>query len=500
MNAVSVTRSARALPIAAAFCIAMAFAQAWAGWEQSYKDGRAAYENAEFGKAVKFFRDAIADRPDEKANAIKTSGMFFEPYLPHYYLGMSLFQRKEFGEALAELNKSESMKVVQKFKDAHTQLRQTKGMAEAAAAAQPPPAAPPPPQIASQPPAQPPAQAPAPAASQPPQQPSSGPSHPSEQPPQQKPAQGSPQPPVAAAQKPGAQPPAPQLARPVPLSPPPSEPVKPAAPAGPDPALARAIDAAAVDIAAAQKLAVETGRYLEEAEKKSLDALVAEIRGAQSPAAAGAKLQELKRSITDLRVKAADRKRQDEARQADLAANKALRDAVEKAAPTVREADSFLTLNSAVLQPAEAEKITSLLAAAKTGSTPAAVGKAAQELGSQIPSLRRAVAERGAAATQAARQAYARGVESYFAGRYDEAASSFEQAGSALPKEAGLQGFLGCAFYKKYLLTRGEDQRLKQQAEKAFRTAVALDRGYTLDARYFPPKVIAYFKEATARP
>jgi tetratricopeptide (TPR) repeat protein len=457
--------------LAAAFLAAIlcSTAVSAAGWEDSYKKGKAACENGDFNQAVKNLRAAIAEKPDEKPNAIKASGMFFEPYLPHFYLGLALAGRKEYTEAVDELNKSESMKVIQKFKDLHAQLRQTRSTAQASvttadgSTTQPP---------ASAPPAAPPAAPP----STPPSQPSS---------PAKEPAKD---------------------AGPVRVEPPAT---MPQAPAGPDP-LAQAVNAAAVDIAMSQKLEAESGGYLEGTEKRRLDTLVSEIRGAPTPAVVGAKRTELQHAITDLRSKAAERKRQEdvaagtrkkeqEEQQKRLAQDRLLGDAMAKAGPALREAEAFLGANRAQLQPSEARGLDAALGKVKGASTPYAVNTALPELKTYLADLKKAIADRGARNAADQRQQYARGIEAYFAGRYDEAVPSLQQAAASMPKDADAQAFLGCAYYKKFLLAKGTDATLKQQAEQAFRSALTLQKGYQLDPRYFPPKVVAFFKEVAAR-
>ncbi|MBI3447835.1 MAG: hypothetical protein HY049_02770 [Acidobacteria bacterium] len=460
----------KAVRVAAAVLFLLALAlpsPAFAGWESSYKDGKAAYDAGEYAKAIKLLKEAIDAKGDEKANALKSSGMFFESYLPHYYLGMALFQKKDFKGAIDELNASEEAKVIQKSKDLFAQLRQTRTAAEAAAAAGGAP-----PQVAQN--------TPPPPAATPPKEtpPETVKETPKETPP-----------PVKEAPKPA--------------------PIQPV-PMGPDPALTSALNAAAADIAAAQKFAVDNAKYLDDGEKRHLDTLATDIRGGQTPAAVGAKRQELDRAIAELRGKSAERKKAEddrlaqqrkdqEALQARAAQNKALADAVAKANPVFTEAEGFLADNRTNLAPADAQKIQGLLEGARRGATPDAVTKSAAELKGAVSAARRSLDDRRAATAREAQAQYGRAVEAYFNGHYDDALPALLQASGGLPKDATLKGMLGSTYYKKYLLSNGADTLSKQQAEEAFRSAVSVDRSFSLDPRYFPPKIVAYFKEVTGR-
>jgi len=429
------------------------FAPAWAGWESSYKEGKAAYEAGEYGKAIKLFKDAIADKNEEKANAIKSSGMFFESYLPHFYLGMSLFKRKDFKAAVEELNASEAMKVIQKTRDLHQQLRQTRDVAEAAIPSDG--------QLASQPP---PTPTPPPAAETLKETPKEVPKEPAK------------------------------------------EVSKPAVPMGPDPALTQAINAAATEIAGAQKLAIDNASYLDEGDRRRIDTAVSEIRSSQTAAIANSRRQELQKTVGDLRSKIATKKKEEEERiaqekrdqealQARMAQNKALADAVGRATPDLRDAEKFLSENRTALSPADAQKIQRLFDGTKQSTTADAVTRGAAALKTAVAVARKSLDDRRAASARDAQATYARGVQAYFEGRYDDALAPLQQASSSLPRDAALRAYLGCAFYKKYLLSKGTDPALKQQAEEAFRAAAAADRAFSLDPRYFPPKIVAFYKE-----
>lgn len=455
---------------------------ALANWETDYKAGKAAYEEGAPRAAARLLRAAIAKKKKEKANAIKASGMFFEPYLPHFYLGLTLFKLEKYDEALGELQVSESMKVIQKYEKLYSQLKQTRQLAEASAAARKVREEPEEPvQVATR-------QDPPPASSTPPattpEPPATG--------------SGSAEPAAGGGGAPGTE--GPRTATPEPLTP-----SAPKPPPGPDPALVQARNAAAADLAAAAKLKVEGDQYLDAQEKSSLDTLSRELRSAENAAAAGAKHSELKQLIGRLDTKIADQKaaearraKEAEEQQQRIAANKALKDAVDRAAPTIRNAETFIRENGGSLRAAERTSLNNALSAVRNAKSPQAVSRGAGRLDSELGRVRKVLSDRNAGAVRTARQRYSSGARAYFEGRYDEAVPALTEAGAALGKEAGPRAFLGCALYKQYLLGREGDESLRQEAEKAFKAALAIDSRYSLDENTFPPKVIAFFRQVAS--
>jgi hypothetical protein len=277
-------------------------------------------------------------------------------------------------------------------------------------------------------------------------------------------------------------------------------------PAGPDPALVQAINAAGLDIAAVGQLEAQSGKYIGETEKNHLETLVSEIRNASTPATATSKRQELQSALASLKVKAADRRKQEEAkrkedetRQAALAKNKALKDAMDRAAPAIQEAESFAASSRGVLESAESQRLSSRVAAVKGASTPDTVSGAASALRTELASLRRSVADRSASTSKNALQSYSTGVAAYYAGRYDDALPLLKEAAAGLSKDPEALVYLGSALYRKYLLGRSQDGSLKSQAEQAFRAAIGIRRDYAPDPKTFPPKVVALFREVAAR-
>ncbi|HXI04426.1 MAG TPA: hypothetical protein VNI57_14735, partial [Candidatus Saccharimonadales bacterium] len=93
---------------------------------------------------------------------------------------------------------------------------------------------------------------------------------------------------------------------------------------------------------------------------------------------------------------------------------------------------------------------------------------------------------------------YANAVKAYFQGDYDAAVPGLESAGDTIENDPEIPAMLGAALYKKYILTRSTDEALKDQAGEAFRSALAIRPGFTLDPKFYPPKVIAFFRQVAA--
>jgi len=471
----------------------LASSPALAGWQEDYKDARTALNEGKHNKAENLFRSAIAQKGAEKANAIKASGMFFEPYLPHFYLGMTLFQQKSYAEAAREFDLSESQGVVVKDAALMAQLSQmrstAKSLAQAAAPPSPPPPAPPPSTISEAPP--------------PPAEGAGQTGTPTQGGAAAKPETGKQTEPPSAIKGGGSKPGQPPsqggrvTAEPLPSAP------KPPAPTGPDPALTRAIDAAASDIAAAQKLAAESGDLLAPAEKDQLASAASAILKAGTPA-------EAQFSHEKLRALRADLGRRADQRRQEREANAALEVARKETAGVLRDAEALMADSRAGLKPSERGRLTQEIASLREARSADDARKAARTVGADVSGMRKVLQERAAQAAQppkpsgpdpaiaAARRDYAAGVEAYFGGDFDRAIPALVKAGDAIQDDPGIHALLGSALYKRYLLTRPEDPSLKARAEEAFRTALGIRPGLTLDAKYYPPKVIALFKQVAA--
>ena len=70
-----------------------------AEWKEAHKLGVAAVNAGRWEDAERFFRAAVAERPAEKVNRLRT-------YLPHYYLGVALAERGDCRSALESFAES----------------------------------------------------------------------------------------------------------------------------------------------------------------------------------------------------------------------------------------------------------------------------------------------------------------------------------------------------------------------------------------------------------
>lgn len=107
----------RALRILAA-CLALAGcgAAAAAADARSYKDGLNALADRRYSDAEKHFRDAIADRSEERSGGLRRT------YLPYYYLGVALAEQGRCAEALAAWQASEAQGQVQRSEEEGREL------------------------------------------------------------------------------------------------------------------------------------------------------------------------------------------------------------------------------------------------------------------------------------------------------------------------------------------------------------------------------------------
>jgi len=103
-------RTVRAVVLLAAFaCTTTSFA----GYRESYGTGRAAADNGDWATAKAEMQRAIADRPEASRKNVRIYGMRLEPYIPHFHLGVALYQLGQCEPALVEWQASESQGVVQ---------------------------------------------------------------------------------------------------------------------------------------------------------------------------------------------------------------------------------------------------------------------------------------------------------------------------------------------------------------------------------------------------
>jgi hypothetical protein len=256
----------------------------------------------------------------------------------------------------------------------------------------------------------------------------------------------------------------------------------------PDRALQTAIGEAATDIARAGKLKSDAGKHIQSGESDRLDAFVREIRAAKTAQEARTARREMGSYIGELEKQVARRRQEDRDRQEIASARS-------RARPTVQKVEGYLRSNRSILQDSERRPLQRRLDAVKNATTKQGIDSGLGLLQSELANVERVVAARIAGSTDIASRRYSEGAQAYFEGKYDEAVPALDQASGTIKDQADLFAILGSALYKKYILTKSEDDSLRSRAEQAFRSAVRIDRNYNLDDKYFPPKVIAFFQQ-----
>ena len=105
-----------------AACLAVSITPALPGWVEDYQAGVAALKQNDYDRAIAGLSLAAQEKPKEKASAIKSTGMFFDPYLPHYNLGLAYYGKKQYDKALAEFRLSAGQGVIAKYPDFNGRL------------------------------------------------------------------------------------------------------------------------------------------------------------------------------------------------------------------------------------------------------------------------------------------------------------------------------------------------------------------------------------------
>lgn len=97
----------------------------WADAEQSFKKGLEASDQQDWPEAAEFFRQAVAEDGLESSRRVFISGVFSSPYLPHFYLGWSLYRQGPpfCSEALKSWRASAQQGVVQTFRRQYQDLQ-----------------------------------------------------------------------------------------------------------------------------------------------------------------------------------------------------------------------------------------------------------------------------------------------------------------------------------------------------------------------------------------
>lgn len=111
-------RSALALLLVAAF----AAAPCWGAWYQDYASAKKEIERRRWQAAAAYLEKAIEGKPDSELGA-RTTGMFREDYLPHFYLGMCHLRLGNLERAEAEFRKEERAGAVSGRPDLAAQMR-----------------------------------------------------------------------------------------------------------------------------------------------------------------------------------------------------------------------------------------------------------------------------------------------------------------------------------------------------------------------------------------
>jgi len=102
-------RSRLVLPLAAAFLAAAPFARAAREWYDYYLDARDRdIPEKRWADCVKDLREALRLRPNPGVN-VRTYGVYFIDYVPHYYLGTCLQGTQEHQAAIAEFDREEQL-------------------------------------------------------------------------------------------------------------------------------------------------------------------------------------------------------------------------------------------------------------------------------------------------------------------------------------------------------------------------------------------------------
>ncbi len=86
--------------------VALPCALSAAGYEEAFRDGMSALDQKKWAVADASFRAAIAANPKEGGKQIRVYGTWLLDYLPHYYLGVALYQLGDVEGAAQEWRES----------------------------------------------------------------------------------------------------------------------------------------------------------------------------------------------------------------------------------------------------------------------------------------------------------------------------------------------------------------------------------------------------------
>src|SRR2546430_820369 len=94
--------------------IAMVALPLRADYEQAFRTGVTAYNRGQWEQCISAMRQAIRERPDENASTVFIYGTWYEPYIPHYYLGMALYKSGQCSKATEHLQEGLRHKILPK--------------------------------------------------------------------------------------------------------------------------------------------------------------------------------------------------------------------------------------------------------------------------------------------------------------------------------------------------------------------------------------------------
>lgn len=120
--------------------------------QKDYRDGVRSIEDGDYEIAVRKLRSAIKEDASEGTAKFRTTGVNFEDYFPHYYLGVALEKLGQTEDALKELQASDAQGAIRKKDKLYRNLQSLVAKLQAVRVAQvkptatpiPPPPPPPP--------------------------------------------------------------------------------------------------------------------------------------------------------------------------------------------------------------------------------------------------------------------------------------------------------------------------------------------------------------------
>lgn len=109
--------SCRRLALSLAVLLGMLYCQAsWADYKDDYQDGVKAAERGDWATAKRIMQSVLQEN-SKPSRRLRTYGVNFIQYVPHYYLGMAEMNLGDCSAALQALNNSASQAVVKRLSD-----------------------------------------------------------------------------------------------------------------------------------------------------------------------------------------------------------------------------------------------------------------------------------------------------------------------------------------------------------------------------------------------